>query len=56
MTDFRMIKPGALHKANGGYLIIDCLKILSQPYAWEGLKRAFNQEKLKSNPLRKPSA
>ncbi|MFU8826198.1 MAG: Lon protease family protein [Brevefilum sp.] len=41
MTDFRMIKPGALHKANGGYLIIDARKLLSQPYAWEGLKRAL---------------
>lgn len=41
MTDFRMIKPGALHKSNGGYLIIDGLKILSQPFAWDGLKRAL---------------
>jgi lon-related putative ATP-dependent protease len=41
MTDYRMIKPGALHTANGGYLILDALKILSQPYAWEGLKRAL---------------
>lgn len=41
MTDFRMIKPGALHKANGGYLILDALKVLNQPYAWEGFKRAL---------------
>lgn len=40
-TDYRMIKPGALHTANGGYLILDALKILRQPYAWEGLKRAL---------------
>jgi len=44
ITDFRMIKPGALHKANGGYLIIDALKILNQPYAWEGLKRALQSK------------
>jgi lon-related putative ATP-dependent protease len=46
MTDFRMIKPGALHKANGGYLVLDCRKILSQPYAWEGLKRALQSKEI----------
>ncbi|HZD24936.1 MAG TPA: ATP-binding protein, partial [Alphaproteobacteria bacterium] len=40
-TDFTLIKPGALHAANGGYLVIDALKLLQQPYAWEGLKRAL---------------
>jgi lon-related putative ATP-dependent protease len=46
MTDFRMIKPGALHKANGGYLILDARKVLNQPYAWEGLKRALQSGEL----------
>ena len=46
MTDFRMIKPGALHRANGGYLILDALKILSKPYAWEGLKRALQSKEI----------
>ncbi len=41
VTDFTLIKPGALHRANGGYLIIDAMKLLRQPYAWEGLKRAL---------------
>jgi lon-related putative ATP-dependent protease len=41
LTDFNLIKPGALHKANGGYLILDIRKVLLQPYAWEGLKRAM---------------
>jgi lon-related putative ATP-dependent protease len=41
LTDFGLIKPGALHTANGGYLILEAHKILSQPYAWEGLKRAL---------------
>ena len=41
VTDFTMIRPGALHKANGGYLILDVEKVLVQPYAWEGLKRAI---------------
>ncbi|MFY9365943.1 MAG: ATP-binding protein [Brevefilum fermentans] len=44
MTDYRMIKPGALHKANGGYLIIDVRKLLNQPFAWEGLKRALQSK------------
>lgn len=41
LTDFTLIKPGALHLANGGYLIIDARKLLTHPYAWEGLKRAL---------------
>jgi len=41
ITDFTQIKPGALHAANGGYLILDVRKVLTQPYAWEGLKRAL---------------
>jgi lon-related putative ATP-dependent protease len=41
LTDFNLIKPGALHQANGGYLILDARKLLLQPYAWEGLKRAL---------------
>lgn len=45
-TDFRMIKSGALHKANGGYLILDARKVLTQPYAWEGLKRALQSNEI----------
>lgn len=45
-TDFRMIKAGALHKANGGYLIVDIRKLLTQPYAWEGLKRALKSREI----------
>lgn len=46
LTDFTMIKPGALHRANGGYLILDIHKVLTQPYAWEGLKRALFSRQL----------
>ena len=42
VTDFTLIKPGAIHRANGGYLIIDAMRLLQQPYAWEGLKRALH--------------
>ncbi|NTV96394.1 MAG: AAA family ATPase [Thiobacillus sp.] len=41
VTNFTLIKPGALHRANGGYLVLDVLKVLVQPYAWEGLKRSL---------------
>ncbi len=41
VTDFNMIKPGALHRANGGYLVMDARRILMQPFAWENLKRSL---------------
>ena len=46
LTDFMLIKPGVLHRANGGYLILDALKVLSNPYAWEGLKRALRFQQI----------
>ena len=44
LTDFTLIKPGALHRANGGYLFLDAVRLLQHPYAWEGLKRALRAE------------
>ncbi len=41
MTDHTMIKPGSLHKANGGYLVLQALDVLTQPLVWETLKRAL---------------
>lgn len=41
MTDFRLIKGGLLHRANGGHLMIDAVKLLTQPFAWQTLKRAL---------------
>ncbi|MFO1436174.1 MAG: AAA family ATPase [Gammaproteobacteria bacterium] len=41
ITDFTLIKAGALHRANGGYLLIDAHKLLTQPFSWQGLKRAL---------------
>jgi lon-related putative ATP-dependent protease len=46
ITDFRLIKPGALHSANGGFVIIDIVKLLTQPFAWEGLKRALSEREI----------
>jgi len=45
-TDFNLIKAGALHRANGGYLVLNAEKLFAQPYAWEGLKRALMAEKI----------
>ncbi len=50
-TDFTLIKPGALHQANGGFLIIRAMDILQHPFAWEALKRTlFRQEILIEDP------
>jgi len=46
VTNFTLVKPGALHRANGGYLVLDALKVLLQPYAWEGLKRALRSRQV----------
>jgi lon-related putative ATP-dependent protease len=42
VTDFSMIRAGALHRANGGYLIVDLDRVLQKPFAWEALKRALS--------------
>jgi lon-related putative ATP-dependent protease len=42
VTDFREIKAGALHRANGGFLVLDALDVLRHPFAWEALKRALS--------------
>jgi lon-related putative ATP-dependent protease len=41
VTDFTLIKPGSLHLANGGFLILDARKVLQQPFAWDALKRSL---------------
>jgi lon-related putative ATP-dependent protease len=46
-TDFMMIRPGSLHKANGGYLVIPVLDLFRYPFAWEGLKSALKTEKIR---------
>jgi lon-related putative ATP-dependent protease len=45
-TDFTMIQPGSLHRANGGYLIIRIEEILRNALAWEGLKRSLKEQKI----------
>ena len=51
VTDFTLIKPGALHKANGGYLILDADKVLTNPFAWQALKRALKARELRIQSL-----
>lgn len=41
LTDFNMIKPGALHAANGGFLVLEARDVLTKPYAWDTLKRTL---------------
>jgi lon-related putative ATP-dependent protease len=47
VTDFLLIKPGALHKANGGYLLVDARRLLQSPFAWEALKRAIKGREIR---------
>jgi lon-related putative ATP-dependent protease len=51
VTDFTYLKPGALHKANGGYLIIPARECLLNPYAWEGLKRSLKDRTVRIEEL-----
>ncbi len=51
VTDFTMVKAGALHRANGGYLILQARDVLSNPFAYEGLKRALRSREIRIEPL-----
>jgi lon-related putative ATP-dependent protease len=51
ITNFTLIKPGALHRANGGYLVLDARKLLTHGFAWEGLKRALKSREIKIQSL-----
>jgi predicted ATP-dependent protease len=51
VTDFSMIRAGALHRANGGYLLLDARKVLMQPMAWEALKRAVRANEIRIEPV-----
>ncbi|HFB84020.1 MAG TPA: ATP-binding protein [Thermodesulfatator sp.] len=51
VTDFTMIKAGALHRANGGFLIVKALDLLRHPFSWEGLKRTIRAGEIKIEDL-----
>ncbi|MFN8163386.1 MAG: ATP-binding protein [Solirubrobacterales bacterium] len=46
-TDHRRIKPGAIHRANGGYLLLDATAVLAQPFVWEKLKETLRTRRIK---------
>lgn len=46
VTNFRFIRPGALHRANGGTLTLDVRDVLSEPFTWAALKRALLQREI----------
>ncbi|MGD9788491.1 MAG: Lon protease family protein [Sulfuricellaceae bacterium] len=47
VTDFTLIKAGALHRANGGYLLLDAYRLLVQPFAWDSLKRVLRSREIR---------
>lgn len=51
ITDFNLLAPGALHRANGGYLILDAGKLLAGNFAWASLKRALNAGEIRIETL-----
>lgn len=51
ITDFSMIKSGALHRANGGYLVLDARKLLMKPFAYEELKRVMRSKEVRIESL-----
>lgn len=50
-TDFTLIRSGSLHRANGGFLILEAEQLLEQAYAWQGLKRALKSGQLRLSSL-----
>ena len=43
VTNFRLIKAGAIHRANGGYLLLDARSVLLEPFSWTALKRTLRR-------------
>ena len=50
VTNFNLIRAGALHRARGGFLVIDAIRLLTQPFAWEGLKRVLRAREIRIEP------
>jgi lon-related putative ATP-dependent protease len=46
-TDHRFIRPGAVHRANGGYLVLDAINVLGEPFVWRHLKEALRTRRLR---------
>ncbi len=50
-TNFMMIRPGSLLQANGGYLVLNCLDVLRNPFAWDALKRVIKKSEVRIEDL-----
>ncbi len=46
-TNFMMARAGALHQANGGFLVLEALELLKQFLAWDTLKRTLKNRRIK---------
>jgi lon-related putative ATP-dependent protease len=51
VTDFNLLTPGALHRANGGYLVLDAQKLLTGNFGWASLKRALEAGQIRIETL-----
>jgi lon-related putative ATP-dependent protease len=51
VTDFNLLTPGALHRANGGYLMLDAQRLLSGNFGWASLKRALGAGEIRTETL-----
>ncbi|RRJ83236.1 Lon protease family protein [Aestuariirhabdus litorea] len=45
-SSYRQLCGGSLHRANGGFLVIEAEKLLQEPFAWDALKRAIKERRL----------
>ena len=51
VTNFHLIKAGAIHRANGGYLLLDARSLLSEPFSWTALKRTLRKQEIRIEDL-----
>lgn len=51
VSDFTLIRPGSLHRANNGYLILDAAEVLAHHLAWDGVKRVIHKQEIRIEPL-----
>ncbi len=51
VTNFRLIKAGAIHRANGGFLLLDARSLLTEPFSWAALKRTLRQREIRIEDL-----
>lgn len=51
LTNFRLIKAGAMHRANGGFLLLDARSVLTEAFSWAALKRTLRQGEIRIEDL-----